>query len=877
MPTAITAVLSASTAIPTTVLAAIIPEVGITVAPGENITALVTDAPVIGNIVNNGKIAGGEQDGIEIGHELRGNLINNSGATISGSTVIDISATMYGSIINQSGATITGTTGIEVGEEGFLSLGAWESGNQHDFNVLVNNGLIEANSEPSETSAEVAQSHAISIQGPIFGDILNSNTGIIQSLSGDGIHISINENYSSEDPNATPGLMRGDIDNYGLIKGGAAGITLSSGGSSGHFVNGETGKIIGGQAGINIGGNGFDGVQNRGLIEGGSGITIDGNSDDSVKYYIENQGTILATSDEGVAIFSKNIIGSMFNEETGHHEEYKLGLTNLEGGLIENTAQGGTAILLEENAQIKGEFSNAGTIRGTFAIKDTTASNNLLQNSGRIEGKIDATTLTLNNTGTFQTEQGSTFASYQGNGEIIAVLSNSTTATEPVINVTGNALLEAGSKIWIEGKADDFTATVGGKEYLIVQANTLEIKDDELFIGSQTPLLEVKLTGMGNNQITALVKTNNPGEVISQIGATRADEAFLNSFVMRVIQHMSESDAAYRMFKTAESSPEALKKFAISLQPETSGSDVVAANAIQSAAFGSIAARTGSVRSGVNTGDIFQSGGSWTQLLHSKGLQDDTRNSQGFSSRISGITVGLDGELNTSWTAGVALTAARGTTNVKNSSDSTDTDNIIMTLYGSWQLAPWFADIMSSIGYTKNESKRLNKIIKSNYDADPYGLRLTLGRDIQLAMADILIQPTVAFNYGRVDIDSYKEKGSAAALAVKAQHYETVELGAGIKAIKSFDMDNDLLNLSVNLNGWHDFAADQIKTKSRFLVADSVFLTSTGEKPEKTTWQAEIGADYLIGNNMTFSANYDHLWRKGFKSNSVYVKFRYEF
>lgn len=340
---------------------------------------------------------------------------------------------------------------------------------------------------------------------------------------------------------------------------------------------------------------------------------------------------------------------------------------------------------------------------------------------------------------------------------------------------------------------------------------------------------------------------------------------------------MPVSDAAYQMFKAAESSPEALKKFAINLQPETSGSDVVAANAIQSAAFGSIAARTGSVRSGVNAGDIFQSGGIWTQLLHSKGVQDNTRNSQGFRSRISGITVGLDGELNASWTAGLALSAARGTTNVKNSSDFTDTDNIIMTLYGSWQLAPWFADIMASIGYTKNESKRLNKIIKSNYDADPYGLRLTLGRDIQLAVADILIQPTVAFNYGRVDIDSYKEKGSAAALAVKAQHYETVELGAGVKAIKPFDMDNGLLNLSVNLNGWHDFAADQIKAKSRFLVADSVFLTSTGEKPERTTWQAEIGADYLIGNNMTFSANYDHLWKKGFKSNSVYAKFRYEF
>ena len=103
LPTAITAVLSASTSIPTTVLAAIIQEVGITVAPGENITALATDAPVTGNIVNNGKIAGGEQDGIEIGHELRGNLINNSGATISGSTVIDILATMYGSIINESG------------------------------------------------------------------------------------------------------------------------------------------------------------------------------------------------------------------------------------------------------------------------------------------------------------------------------------------------------------------------------------------------------------------------------------------------------------------------------------------------------------------------------------------------------------------------------------------------------------------------------------------------------------------------------------------------------------------------------------------------------------------------------------------------------
>ncbi|WP_415837480.1 autotransporter outer membrane beta-barrel domain-containing protein [Parendozoicomonas haliclonae] len=449
----------------------------------------------------------------------------------------------------------------------------------------------------------------------------------------------------------------------------------------------------------------------------------------------------------------------------------------------------------------------------------------------------------------------------------------------PLFTAPGNITFNEAVEIQIDGGIENFIDASAGKEFILLKAEgTLNYTEGYLKVLTDSPLFDITVVAE-DNALKIRVEAKDVGDVIEQSGASLDAQEVISTFQQDVITELDESDPLYALFEAASNSSEELADLAEDLKPEDSNSTTAAATATQSATFGSIATRTSSVRSGgtgISSGDMFQSGGFWAQVLHSKGNQETRNASKGFTSHLTGVTVGLDTELNTDWVAGAALTTAKSKTNTKDSNNTTTASSFIGSFYASWQFKDWFADVMASAGRTKNKAKRFNQLIKSDFDAHQYGLRLTVGQDIPLKNLDIQLQPTVSFNYGRVDIGKYQEEGTAGAQEIQAQRYETVELGAGIAAMKSFSFNKNTLNVSVNLMGWHDFAADQAKTQSRFLTGETI-LTTFGDKPERTTWQAGLGLDYLAGDNLTFSLNYDHTWKKSFKADSVSAKVRYDF
>ena len=840
---------------------------------------------VNGNIDNSGTVAGVpvsepvlDYDGLAIEGSLNGNITNRSGGVFLGEEGIDIDgAGLTGRIINEQGGLITGMTGILIdgSADGISNPDPFNS----DFIAIQNSGLIQSTGLNDD---EYYSGSAILIVKPVNGDLVNLPGGVIRSLHGDGIRI-VGQNEQLENQAFLPDTLNGVLDNGGTILGGRSGIYIDSGNIDADIQNRVTGYIYGEEVGITVGGRGVSGIENNGTIEGGDvGLYLDAVDTESViDNSILNSGTIRATSFDGVAILVRDAIGTGSLGPNDGDEVY--GLINEEGGLIESTS--GAAIwLAEEDSEIHGQFLNKGTIRGIYAVdiyseEDFIHPAQLLENTqtGFLDGRVHGSQLTLRNDGTFRTEQGSLLDNYAGSGKIIAVVSESTDQEYSILRVLDTATLEAGSSVLVEGKLNDFTATADGNEYVIIAADTLQIEDG-LEVGSTSNLLDVTLASTEDNKLTVLVKAEDLGEEAAESGATEEEQTVVQTLQQEVLRNLPDSDPLAPLVQQALNStdPNALADLARALQPETSGSDSAGAAAVQSAAFGSIINRASSNRTGTSTGDMFESGGVWGQLLYSQGKQKDKSDSNGFDSRVSGLTLGTDVDLNNMWTVGAALTAAKGETKSNNSGNTTDTDSVIGTVYGSWSHGALYADVMASVGRSSNEGERLGKLISSDYDVDQYGLRLTVGQDILFGAQDILLQPNVSFNYGRVDIEAYEEKGSQAAQYVEKQRYETVELGAGITAIKSYEMQDGVLQATAELNGWHDFAADRVKTQSRFVSGDTI-ITSTGTDPEKTTWQAGIGVNYLAGNNFTASLTYDHTWKSGFKADSISAKVRYDF
>ncbi|MFK0572281.1 autotransporter outer membrane beta-barrel domain-containing protein, partial [Endozoicomonas sp.] len=219
---------------------------------------------------------------------------------------------------------------------------------------------------------------------------------------------------------------------------------------------------------------------------------------------------------------------------------------------------------------------------------------------------------------------------------------------------------------------------------------------------------------------------------------------------------------------------------------------------------------------------------------------------------------------------------------IRDRSNITDTTSYIGTLYGSWQNSDRFVDIMASAGVSKNETEKveITGLSTSEYDANQLGLRLVTGQDFWLDSQAMVLQPNLSFNYGRVDIEAYEEiTPSVMTQPIHKQRYEVVELGAGITAMKSFELDRGLLDASLSLNVYHDFAADQVEVTNSIITSAGATAptTHTGAEPEKTTWQASLGLNYQISNTLSASVNYDHTWKSTFAADSASIKLRYDF
>lgn len=816
--------------------------------PADCVDAALNANGVTGNIINSGTIDGGNNTnfiGLLVSNTT-GDITNNG--TINGFVGIDVTdaGVFRGSIINESGATISGETGILLDADGTTAIAKplvnedhglfVTDGNIDKFIAISNAGTIRATGidvEPDSDKPEDYESgSAIVVQDIVEGSIQNLPGGQIISENGHAIL------FRFVDTN--PLLLTGDLNNAGLIEGKLSGIFIDRGrlgtnvdsyNSDGEIYNQSGGIIRSERIAIEVSGNGLNNINNEGIIEGYIGILVGGDSTDTIKDANEsiwNAGVIRSVGADG--LFAEALTHAIFADEGE-----VLGVTNTQSGII--------------------------------------------------DGRLSGDSLSLNNSGTLKTIPGSDFKSYVGDGTIVAVLDDKIVAIGESADSDNNefssvlevdtATFDAGSKILIDS-TNAFNVAAEGQNYVIVSAAT-SLTDNGLEVASNSVLLDVSVYDDSNtNTVSVTVSTNDAGDVIASAGASEETQEMISSFQTEVLADLDENDPVYQMFEAASGDVEALIELAEALEPETSGADVAGAAVTQSATFDSVSSRISSTRSGTNTGDMFQSGGVWAKYLHSKGKQDDRAAADGFKSRLNGITFGADGEINDDWILGVAFTAADATTNSTGSNNSTDTSSIIGTVYGSWQNGDLFFDAMASLGRSNNEGERLNNLIKSEYDADQLGLRLTTGQDIFLDNQDIVLQPTVSFNYGSVEVEAYEESGSAAALALEQQRYEVIELGAGLTAMKTVEFNQSSLDTALSLNVWHDFAGDQVQTQSRFLTGDTI-ITSTGAAPEKTTWQAGLGANYMIGNNMTASVNYDHTWKSGFDADTISAKLRYDF
>ncbi|WP_338524063.1 autotransporter outer membrane beta-barrel domain-containing protein [Pseudomonas batumici] len=336
---------------------------------------------------------------------------------------------------------------------------------------------------------------------------------------------------------------------------------------------------------------------------------------------------------------------------------------------------------------------------------------------------------------------------------------------------------------------------------------------------------------------------------------------------------IDRNDEIYQVF--TDGSAEQVARLAGQLAPEVNGGVAQAAQTGHSLIAQATGSRTSTLRSGISSGETPMETGAWVQVLNSDANQGARQGVAGYKANSQGIAVGADGKLNEQVTLGVAYSHL-GTEVKSDQGNKTDVTGHALTAYGSYEQDGYFVDGSLTFGQNANESTRqiLDDRAKANYDSRLFGANVLAGYGFQLDNG-VLVEPRVAGRYSHVSINGYQEKGSSAALSVKGQTVEVMELGAGVRVAGQFPLKQGTLEPEVKLMAYHDFKADRASSTSAFVQGGTPFVTD-GAKPTSNSIEAGVGLNYRTGAS-TFGVSYDYLSKKDFDADSVQLKARYDF
>ena len=836
-------------------------------------------------ILNGGSMAGDSD--VVTAYNISGDIkIENTGEmAVAGSTVdvIDIRDAFGNVVITNTGdMTSNGDdSGAGVVSVRFV---------RDDVDV-INTGLIEGT-----TLENTDNNDAVDI-GDVKGNVSVGNSG------------DINANFVGGDDNNGVGLRdisgnvevinTGDISALGSVTN--SGLDIKSVEENITIVN--SGSIRSGGIAVEIDNRYNDGVlslNNSGTIESVSAaaIYLEGEADGKITNYGTIDGGIYqqpeelvlsGESDRSLDYSSAVAVDYRFAESA---LDFLNGQNGSDTGSVDGDIYGSDL----DSDQV--EFA-AGQYGSNIYDVENINVTGLVGFSGDLFSLNNDSQLTVADTGTLSLssdDQVNLEGRYSQQGGMVLVINQNTAAlVDPLLDVTGDAQLDDGTVLRVSVENQDIAhlnSAAGSQEVHLIHADQgvvdrgLNVQSDSILFNYEK--FERTSGEEGNEEFGLIASINSLGDLGANGGADNNAVNALNglqgadSSGLEALRG-SNPELYNNIYNGTEESLAALGD-ALLASPD---SGIVASQGAQSEALSTILARIAELRSGVSgisAGDQeapskFRPDALWLRAIHSEGRQDAVNSSNGsfnpYVLRSTGFTIGLDKDFTDNLTLGAGFSHATSRVNEQASAAAanTETSSYISSLYGSWRNQAYFVDATFNYGVSKNKLKKSG--VEADFDSSQFGFSVLVGRGFLFNDNDSLLEPQIGFNYTRLDSDGYSYN-SGVNVSVGSQTLEAVELGAGLRFTNSFEVGNGVLLPEASLMMWHDFAADSVSAELEFETGGGSFVYF-GPEGVKNRYQAGLGLEYLMDNNVTLTARYDRNWRSGFGADTWTAKVRYDF
>ena len=288
--------------------------------------------------------------------------------------------------------------------------------------------------------------------------------------------------------------------------------------------------------------------------------------------------------------------------------------------------------------------------------------------------------------------------------------------------------------------------------------------------------------------------------------------------------------------------------------------------------------------SGYSSGTYTLNNSFWVKAMGSKATQSKVQDYDGYESTTVGFVAGLDRTLRSGATIGLAVAQANTKIDQTDfrSGDSSDTQSIQFSTYGSKEIGDTYVDgVLSYAKHSTDSTRRANSgKLTSSSDAEQISAKVEVGHRVYFEDLATLT-PFASLEYGNLNQKGYTEKGTAYqndALKVDSVKMNKGTLGVGAKLTTNLNVGNNVVIPEFKLAAYNAIGDSNADIKAQYTGGGNQFVTPTQEL-NKTIYNAGLGVKTTLGEStsLMLGVDYDRSKDGNFEGYSGNVSFRLSF
>lgn len=286
---------------------------------------------------------------------------------------------------------------------------------------------------------------------------------------------------------------------------------------------------------------------------------------------------------------------------------------------------------------------------------------------------------------------------------------------------------------------------------------------------------------------------------------------------------------------------------------------------------------------GLSAGDAVASNGFWVKALGSSNSQDKQGAYDGYSSKVYGLTAGLDNRVNSDFVLGAALGLTKADINQADfrTGDTNRINNTQLMGYGTYNLTTeLYLDGALSFArnaYTGVRATAVGRTASSEFNGNQLGARLGLGYGIDLG-SKLKLTPMASVDYSRLTQDAYTETGAGAInLAVDAQSTNNTRLGLGARLSNEWTEGGSTYRPEVALNWSQNSKIISNDVNATFVGGGASFVTPGTTAVSRNSVNLGVAMTVLSSKTSSIQIRYDLDKSTGFTANTGSLLARWEY